>query len=103
MVRSDDGTVEYRFAARVLALTTGRSTPDSITRHARRRASCRWTPWTSVIELRGTLGLTDEILPVYLEEITSTLSGTAYKLGQAADAPPPSWPTAGLPGHRDAA
>lgn len=32
------------------------------------------------IELRETLGLSEEILPVYLEEISSTLSGTCYKL-----------------------
>jgi siderophore synthetase component len=32
------------------------------------------------IELRKSLGLSDEILPVYLEEISSTLSGTCYKL-----------------------
>jgi siderophore synthetase component len=32
------------------------------------------------IELRGALGLSETILPVYLEEISSTLSGTAYKL-----------------------
>lgn len=32
------------------------------------------------IELREALGLSAEILPVYLEEISSTLAGTAYKL-----------------------
>lgn len=32
------------------------------------------------VELRSTLGLSAEILPVYLEEISSTLAGTAYKL-----------------------
>lgn len=30
----------------------------------------------------GALGLSDEILPVYLEEISSTLSGTAFKLSK---------------------
>ncbi|WP_030951151.1 IucA/IucC family protein, partial [Streptomyces sp. NRRL S-481] len=32
------------------------------------------------IELQKSLGLSDSILPVYLEEISSTLSGTCYKL-----------------------
>src|SRR5690606_28727494 len=31
-------------------------------------------------ELQKSLGLSDEVLPVYLEEISSTLSGTCYKL-----------------------
>ncbi|CAM5499209.1 hypothetical protein SBADM41S_01435 [Streptomyces badius] len=33
-----------------------------------------------LIELRHTLGIPAEALPVYLEEISSTLAGTAYKL-----------------------
>src|SRR5262249_23618408 len=33
-----------------------------------------------VLELRETLGLPPDSLPVYLEEVTSTLASTAYKL-----------------------
>ncbi len=33
-----------------------------------------------LIELRHTLGIPADVLPVYLEEISSTLAGTAYKL-----------------------
>ncbi|WP_329399085.1 IucA/IucC family siderophore biosynthesis protein [Streptomyces melanogenes] len=78
-VRSDDGTVEYRFTAALYALDHWQVDPESVTRHG----STGRLPLDALdffIELRATLGLSDEILPVYLEEISSTLSGTAYKL-----------------------
>ncbi|MFF4404768.1 IucA/IucC family protein [Streptomyces sp. NPDC001404] len=82
-LRSDDGGVEYRFTARLLTLDHWQIDADSITRH-RGDASGGETelPLDAVdfcIEMRGTLGLSDQILPVYLEEISSTLSGSAYK------------------------
>jgi siderophore synthetase component len=79
VVRSDDGTVEYTFAARLLALDHWEIDADSITR---RRGDVELPPdmLDFCTELRVTLGLSDEILPVYLEEISSTLAGTAYKL-----------------------
>ncbi|MFC7549147.1 IucA/IucC family protein [Plantactinospora sp. GCM10030261] len=95
IVRSDDGTVEYRFAATRLALDHWQIDADSITRH-RAHPPQTGRPGPAVdeelpldavdlcVELRGALGLTDAILPVYLEEITSTLAGTAYKLGKPA-------------------
>ncbi|KOX04914.1 IucA/IucC family protein [Micromonospora sp. NRRL B-16802] len=81
-VRSDDGTVTYRFAARLLALEHWQVDADSITR---RRDGTSLPPDAVdlIVELRGTLGLSTEVLPVYLEEITSTLAGSAYKLAQA--------------------
>ncbi|WFE55270.1 IucA/IucC family siderophore biosynthesis protein [Micromonospora sp. WMMD1155] len=82
-VRSDDDTVSYRFAARVLALEHWQIDADSITRH-RDGTSLPPDAVDLVVELRGTLGLSARVLPVYLEEITSTLAGTAYKLAQAA-------------------
>ncbi|MCZ7374698.1 IucA/IucC family siderophore biosynthesis protein [Micromonospora sp. WMMC250] len=82
-VSSDDGTVTYRFAARVLALEHWQIDADSITRH-RDGTSTPPDAVDLVIELRDTLGLSARVLPVYLEEITSTLAGTAYKLAQAA-------------------
>ncbi|WHM38635.1 IucA/IucC family siderophore biosynthesis protein [Streptomyces sp. BPTC-684] len=78
-VRSDDGTVEYRFTAALYALDHWQVDPESVSRHG----SDGQLPLDALdffIELRATLGLSDEILPVYLEEISSTLSGTAYKL-----------------------
>nr|WTA64771.1 IucA/IucC family siderophore biosynthesis protein [Micromonospora sp. NBC_00855] len=82
-VRSDDGTVTYRFAARVLALAHWQIDADSITRH-RDGMSLAPDAVDLIVELRDTLGLSARVLPVYLEEITSTLAGTAYKLAQAA-------------------
>ncbi|WP_246213973.1 IucA/IucC family protein [Kitasatospora viridis] len=78
-VRSDDGATEYRFAARLLALDHWQIPADSITRH-RDGAELPLDVTDFVIELRETLGLSAEVLPVYLEEIASTLSGSAYKL-----------------------
>ena len=81
VVRGDDGTVEYRFTAQVLTLEHWHIDPDSITRHR----DGRELPPDALdlcTELRGALGLSDRVLPLYLEEITSTLAGTAYKLSR---------------------
>ncbi|WP_093800739.1 IucA/IucC family siderophore biosynthesis protein [Streptomyces sp. Wb2n-11] len=78
-VRSDDGATEYRFTAHRHALDHWQVFPESITRH-RDGAEIPLDALEFFIELRGALGLSPEILPVYLEEISSTLSGTAYKL-----------------------
>ncbi|MFD3942197.1 IucA/IucC family protein [Streptomyces sp. NPDC058579] len=77
-VRSDDGTVEYRFAADRYALDHWQVDASSITRH-RGDEHLPLDALLFITELRGSLGLSDEVLPVYLEEISSTLSGTAYK------------------------
>ncbi|MFG2891819.1 IucA/IucC family protein [Streptomyces sp. NPDC048248] len=81
-VRSDDGGVEYRFRARRLTLDHWQIDADSVTRH-RDSGELPLDALDFFIEFRGTLGLGEEILPVYLEEISSTLSGTAYKLAVA--------------------
>ncbi|SIM78237.1 IucA/IucC family protein [Micromonospora cremea] len=82
-VRSDDGTVTYRFAARVLALAHWQIDADSITRH-RDGTPVPPDAVDLIVELRDSLGLSARVLPVYLEEITSTLAGTAYKLARPA-------------------
>ncbi|MEU7159595.1 IucA/IucC family protein [Streptomyces chrestomyceticus] len=79
VVRSDDDRVEYRFAARRLSLDHWHIDADDITRR-RDGAEVPLDALDFFIELRRTLALSDDILPVYLEEISSTLSGTAYKL-----------------------
>ncbi|MGK5445327.1 IucA/IucC family protein [Micromonospora sp. URMC 105] len=82
-VRSDDGATEYRFTARLLALRHWQVEAAGITRHR----DGRELPLDAVelcLDLREALGLTDAVLPVYLEEISSTLAGTAYKLGKPA-------------------
>lgn len=77
-VTSDDGSTVYRFRAERYALDHWQVAADSITRH-RGAEELPLDALQFVIELRGSLGLSDAILPVYLEEISSTLSGTAFK------------------------
>ncbi|KUO13737.1 IucA/IucC family protein [Streptomyces sp. DSM 15324] len=79
VVRSDDGLTSYRFTAVRRALDHWQVDADSITR-TRDGAELPLAALDFFIELHKTLGLSDEILPVYLEEISSTLSGTCYKL-----------------------
>ncbi|MEV0982011.1 IucA/IucC family siderophore biosynthesis protein [Streptomyces sp. NPDC049915] len=79
VVRSDDGLTRYGFTAVRRALDHWQVDARSLTRH-RDRAELPLAALDFVIELKGSLGLSDEILPVYLEEISSTLSGTCYKL-----------------------
>lgn len=77
-VRSDDSCVEYRFKAVLHALDHWSVDEASITRH-RDGAELELDALDFHIELRETLGLSPEVLPVYLEEISSTLAGTGYK------------------------
>lgn len=79
VVRSDDGLTSYRYTAVRYALDHWQVDADSITR-TRDGAELPLAALDFFIELKKTLGLSDEILPVYLEEISSTLSGTCYKL-----------------------
>ncbi|MGW0184227.1 IucA/IucC family protein [Streptomyces sp. NPDC003362] len=79
VVRSDDGLTGYRFTAAVRTLDHWQIDADSISRH-RDGEELPLAALDFFIELKDSLGLSDEILPVYLEEISSTLSGTCYKL-----------------------
>ncbi len=84
-VCSDDGKVRYQFAARQLALHHWFIQPESIR---------RWIDGVEqpldalqfIIECRQRLGIRDELLPIYLDEISSTLFGSAFKRAKA-DAP----------------
>ncbi|MER6750610.1 IucA/IucC family protein [Streptomyces fungicidicus] len=78
-VRSDDGATRYTFTATLRGLDHWGIDADSITRH-RDGAELPLAALDFFIELQKSLGLSEEILPVYLEEISSTLSGTCYKL-----------------------
>src|SRR3712207_2530464 len=64
-VHSDDGTVQYRFAAEILALDHWLIDAESITRH-RGGAALPLDALEFCTELRGALGLSAEVLPVYL-------------------------------------
>ncbi|MFF3464330.1 IucA/IucC family protein [Streptomyces sp. NPDC002619] len=79
VVRSDDGLSHYRFTATRRALDHWQINAASISRH-REGSQLPLAALDFFIELHQSLGLSDEILPVYLEEISSTLSGTCYKL-----------------------
>ncbi|MFP8963788.1 IucA/IucC family protein [Streptomyces nanhaiensis] len=73
--------IEYRFTARLMALDHWQIDAGSITRH-RGGAELPLDALAFFTEFRDALGLSDEILPVYLEEISSTLASTAYKLAK---------------------
>ncbi|MZD07593.1 IucA/IucC family siderophore biosynthesis protein [Streptomyces sp. SID5785] len=79
LVRSDDGATAYRFAARRLRLDHWQVDAASVTRH-RHGSELPLDALQFFTEFKGALGLSDAILPVYLEEISSTLSGTCFKL-----------------------
>ncbi|MPZ94658.1 MAG: IucA/IucC family siderophore biosynthesis protein [Propionibacteriales bacterium] len=83
VVRSDDRSVEYRFSARLLALDHWDVDADSI-RRLRGPAELPLDALDLVLELRLSLGLDDRVLPVYLEEIASTLASSAYKLATSS-------------------
>ncbi|MFI1165237.1 IucA/IucC family protein [Streptomyces sp. NPDC020801] len=82
VVRSDDGLTRYHFTAVRRALDHWQVDPESITRHREGDRDGR-LPLAALdffVEFRTSLGLSDEILPVYLEEVSSTLAGICYKL-----------------------
>lgn len=81
VVRSDDGRIHYRFTAVRRALDHWQVDPESLSRH-RDGTELPLNALDFFIELRQSLGLGDEILPVYLEEISSTLASTCYKLAK---------------------
>ncbi|MCF3964376.1 IucA/IucC family protein, partial [Streptomyces fuscigenes] len=78
-VRSDDGATEYRFGARRYALDHWQVAGESVTR-TRGGVELPLDALEFITELRGALSLSDAVLPVYLEEISATLAGTAFKL-----------------------
>lgn len=87
---SDDGVIEYRFTARLLQLDHWAIDGASI--HRTRSGDGAVPPQALpldvldfITEFRGTLGIRPELLPLYLEEISSTLASHAYK--QLADRP----------------
>ncbi|MBD3003829.1 IucA/IucC family siderophore biosynthesis protein [Streptomyces sp. 5-10] len=84
-VLSDDASVAYVYKARVLALDHWHIDDASITRrHTRDDGELPLEPMKFFVELRGTLGLSDEVLPAYLEEISSTLASICYKTTKPA-------------------
>jgi siderophore synthetase component len=70
VVTSDDGSVTYRFSAGRFALDHWQVDPDSLG---------EVDALDFVLRFRTSLGLSDAILPVYLEELSSSLAAMAYK------------------------
>ncbi|MER7733744.1 IucA/IucC family siderophore biosynthesis protein [Streptomyces erythrochromogenes] len=77
-VVSDDGAVEYHFDASRQVLDHWSVDEVTITR-LRDGQSLPLDALDFHIEFQQTLGLSAEVLPVYLEEISSTLAGSAFK------------------------
>ncbi|MFF4539391.1 IucA/IucC family protein [Streptomyces aureus] len=80
-VTADDGLTCYRFTATRRLLDHWQIPAESITRH-RDGTELPLSALEFFVELKESLGLSDAILPVYLEEISSTLAGTCYKLAK---------------------
>lgn len=83
VVHSDDGETEYRFTARRRALDHWVIDPESITRR-RNGEHLHLESSALVLDLRERLGVSAQLLPTYLEELTSTLASWAYKLATHA-------------------
>ncbi|MFI0719978.1 IucA/IucC family protein [Streptomyces sp. NPDC021224] len=79
-VTDDDGGTAHRFTARRLTLDHWQVDPASLTRHTPPSGEPAEPDALAFFTgLRGALGLSDDILPVYLEEITATLSAAAFR------------------------
>ena len=82
-VTCDDPAVTYRFTARRRALDHGVIDAGGIVRHDARGGDGPDDGVDAqrlILDLRDALGLSPDVLPVYLEEIASTLSALAYRL-----------------------
>ncbi|WP_110181111.1 IucA/IucC family protein [Nocardioides solisilvae] len=76
-----DGRARYTFTARVLPLEHWVVDEASLARTVDGEA-CELDAQELVAELAPDLGIPDALLPVYLEELASTLSAAAWKLAQ---------------------
>lgn len=74
------GQVEYRFEAQPMALRHWRVDAASIRRSIADREQPTLCALSFVIDFKEALGLRPEVLPVYLDEISSTLYGAAFKV-----------------------
>lgn len=81
-VKSDDGTVVYSFEARQLALRHWSIRAESIV-CTRDGAQQPLDALAFILDVKGRLGIKEEMLPIYLDEISSTLYGAAYKAVKA--------------------
>ncbi|MDR7948389.1 IucA/IucC family protein [Achromobacter aegrifaciens] len=73
-----DGRVEYRYDAQLMAMRHWRIRAESIARTTA-GAPAPLDALQFVIEIRDKLRIPEDRLPIYLDEIASTLHGAAYK------------------------
>jgi len=78
-ISSPDKTVEYTFKASVLALNHWSIAIESI-KKIKNGIESPLRLLEFIIEFKDHLGIGESLLPTYLEEITSTLYSTAYKI-----------------------
>lgn len=78
ILMSDDGATLYRFSARRRALNHWSVDPASLTCEIQGEPAAV-DAQQFILDTRDRLGIPDELLPVYLEEISSTLAGFCYK------------------------
>lgn len=80
---ADDAAIEYRFRARVQSLDHWQLDAASLRRHHGAEESLP-DALRFVVDLRGQLALSEQVLPEYLQELASTLYAGAYKLGASS-------------------
>ncbi|MEO8533882.1 MAG: IucA/IucC family siderophore biosynthesis protein [Flavobacterium sp.] len=79
-VFSPDKTFEYTFEASILALNHWSVSLESIQKKTANGEEVPLRLLEFLIEFKDVLGIDEKLLPTYLEEITSTLYSTAYKI-----------------------
>ncbi|MHC6594312.1 IucA/IucC family protein [Arthrobacter sp. C152] len=99
-ITSPDGAHEYRFIARILELDHWAIDAASI-RHVHHGAEAALDAIEFITVFHETLGIRMEMLPVYLEEISSTLASHAFK--QEAGRPSAAELAEGVTGGADVA
>ncbi|WP_372237288.1 IucA/IucC family siderophore biosynthesis protein [Burkholderia sp. SRS-W-2-2016] len=81
-VKSDDGSRAYTFEARQLALRHWSIRPESIV-CTKDGVEQPLDALAFILDVRARLAIKEEMLPIYLDEISSTLYGAAYKAVKA--------------------
>lgn len=81
-LQGDEERVHYRFRAKRMSLDHWHIDPESIEKIVDGQPATL-DSMSFIIEFMGSLGISPEMLPTYLEEIASTLYGGAYKLANA--------------------
>lgn len=82
-IQSDTNEFTYQFKAKKFALDHWYIAPLNIEKRSQNNQEEKLDALLFITEFRKTLGIPDEFLATYLEEITSTLTGAAYKYQNA--------------------